>query len=79
MAGGKEDSSSEGVKKRGPRLSTVGQARRELGRQYRRMERGEINTLELSRIATALKIMVGLFEAESLEGRVADLEARWNR
>ena len=64
------------AKRRGPRLHDTAAVRRELGRQYRRAALGEIDALELSRFATALRIMVQLIETDVLVARLAELEAR---
>jgi hypothetical protein len=57
-------------------LDTLGAVRTEAGRLYRRALRGEIDTLDASRLASVLALVGRLVEGSELEARMDALERR---
>ena len=58
------------------RLNTIGNVRHELGRVYRAARREEMDTLDASRLAAILKVIIDAIRAHDFEERLEVLEAK---
>jgi len=65
-------------RKRVGRLNSIGDVQHELGRIFRSARREELDTLDASRLASILKIIIDAIRASDIEDRVVALEARIN-
>jgi hypothetical protein len=68
---------STGASTRGPRvgrLNRVADVARELRRIYRLSRSGELDTVDLGRLANTLQILVGILKTSDLEERIEALE-----
>ena len=62
-------------KKRVGKLATIPDLIRETRRLYREGRNGEIDTLDMTRLASLLKMTVDMMEASDIEKRIESLEA----
>ena len=58
------------------RLNTVGDCRHELGKVYRATRRGELDTLDASRLGSLLHLIIAAIRDDELEARIEQLEAQ---
>jgi len=60
------------------RLNTIGNVRHELGRVYRAARREEMDSLDASRLAAILKVVIECIRAHDFEDRLGALEEKVN-